>query len=255
MGVYNTMIPKIIMQISIEKPETYLLSMIHDLFHNWEYMHFIDSGDDVFAFFENHPMVEFKDISSIYRSFSNGAHRADLFRYYFLYINGGVYLDSDAMISRDIHGIINNYSFVTIRSYHENDSLIFNGFICTEPKNQIIYKALKSMYNMNKSILDTDYFYICRKMFEIISLSNVKNIMMYRESKPKFYNIAATTYDQDGKKMVCHYRFSKRIPDTAKNITAYVRNARIYSGYLYHVVKNIFIMFGQRLKASNVTSQ
>lgn len=251
MGVCKTMIPKILMQTSIDKPEAYLLNMINDLFYNWEYIHFIDSGEDVFAFFKKHPMEEFKDISSIYRSFSNGAHRADLFRYYFLYIYGGVYLDSDAMISKDIHGIINNYSFVTIRSYHKKDSLIFNGFICTTPNNPIIYEALKSTYSINNAILDTDYFYICRKMFGIISSSNTKNIMIYRESKPKIYHIAATTYDRDRRKMVSHYRFSKRIPDTAKNITAYVRNARIYSGYLYHVVKNIFIMFGQRLKASN----
>ena len=41
-----------------------------------------------------------------------GAHKADLFRYYYLYINGGVYIDSDLMITTNIENIILNYDLV-----------------------------------------------------------------------------------------------------------------------------------------------
>ena len=44
-----------------------------------------------------------------YNSIKLGTHRADLFRYYYLYINGGIFIDSDAMIETDIENIIKDY--------------------------------------------------------------------------------------------------------------------------------------------------
>ena len=45
-----------------------------------------------------------------------GAHRADLFRYYYLYMEGGVFIDSDAMLMKDLNEIVADYEFFTVDS-------------------------------------------------------------------------------------------------------------------------------------------
>ena len=39
----SKIIPKIIMQTAKEKPEQYIINMIHKFTPDWEYIHFIDS--------------------------------------------------------------------------------------------------------------------------------------------------------------------------------------------------------------------
>lgn len=75
-------IPKTIIQTSIEKQPRYVAEMIMSHCTGWEYIHFND--DQIIRFFKENLIEEFSDIIEKYHSFSNGAHRADLFRYYYL---------------------------------------------------------------------------------------------------------------------------------------------------------------------------
>jgi mannosyltransferase OCH1-like enzyme len=94
-------------------------------------------------FLKENPSEEFPALLDVYHSFLHGA---DLFRYYYLYLNGGTYLDSDAVLERNIEEIACGYDFVTIQAYHETDPLMFNGFLIALPKVTIMYEALKKAY-------------------------------------------------------------------------------------------------------------
>jgi mannosyltransferase OCH1-like enzyme len=50
-------------------------------------------------------LKEFPNIAEVFHSFEKGEHKSDLFRYYFLYVKGGVFMDTDAMIEVDIDTI------------------------------------------------------------------------------------------------------------------------------------------------------
>ena len=58
---------------------------------DWTYLHFTD--EDIVLYFREHPLPGFDHIVEKFGSITVGAHKADLFRYYFLYLNGGAYLD------------------------------------------------------------------------------------------------------------------------------------------------------------------
>jgi len=92
--------------------------MIKQKCPDWTYIHFTDN--DIITFFNNNPLDEFSNIIDKFNSIKNGAHKADLFRYYFIYIKGGVFLDSDAMFQTDINNICLNYDFFTVNNISLN---------------------------------------------------------------------------------------------------------------------------------------
>jgi mannosyltransferase OCH1-like enzyme len=103
-------IPKVIFQTSKNKrPYPYIVKMIKNKAPEWEYIHFTDL--EIIRFFVNNPLNEFSNIINKFKSIKNGSHKADLFRYYFLYIKGGVFIDDDAMIQYDMNNISVDYDF------------------------------------------------------------------------------------------------------------------------------------------------
>lgn len=165
-------IPKVLIQTNNIEPPNYYKNMIKNFIPNWEYKFFND--EDIIEFIKNNPIEEFKDALEIFNNIEKGPHKADFFRYYYIYINGGVYLDYDALLNIDLDNVIKNYSFFCVKSLLNNNSM-FNGFIGAEPKNIIIYEALKEFYYMDKNILKIDYFYICKNLYSIID--NYKNLL------------------------------------------------------------------------------
>lgn len=162
-------ISKIIFQTSLFKPPTYMVEMLKIKCEGWEYFHFND--EEILKYLMENPIPEFPDAIKVFNSFEKGQHKSDFFRYYFLYLNGGVYVDSDAMLEKNIESIIENYYFFTVKSALNNNSM-FNGFIGCEKQNTIIYTALKHVYNVDKLVLQNDYFYICKDLYNIIDSYN-----------------------------------------------------------------------------------
>ena len=133
-----TKIPKIIFQTSKNALPQYVIDQINDLSPDWEYRHYTDK--EIIQYFINNPVAEFPNIINKFFSFKIGAHKADLFRYYFLYVQGGVYLDSDAMIYTDLNEIAKEYEFFSVNSYIKGT--IFQGFLGALSHNKIIYEAM-----------------------------------------------------------------------------------------------------------------
>ena len=177
---YTIKIPKVLFQTNKINNDAYVLNMINNkLTPEWEYKFFNDT--DVIQYFIDNPLVEFPNIITKYNSFKRGAHRADLFRYYYLYINGGIFMDSDAMLYINIDNIVKDYNFISVESFR-NPNTIFQGIIGASPKNSIIKKALYDAYNTNSYTLDNYYHHFCKQLYDIIKYNDDGyNIKLYKE--------------------------------------------------------------------------
>jgi hypothetical protein len=178
------MIPKIIIQTSVQKPPQYIIDSILHHLPDYKYYHFTDS--EILDYLNKNIIDEFPNLIEKFKSIKNGAHKADFFRYYFLYLNGGIYIDSDAMIKNNLEDFINDYNFFTVKSCLNNDSL-FNGFIGCSKNNPIIYNALQHIINIDIEELNKNYFIICKYFYNIIKLelnqNNKEKILLLEEKK------------------------------------------------------------------------
>lgn len=209
-------IPKIILQTSKSKLNPYVVGIIAEKCRNWEYIHFTD--DQITTFFRENPLEEFPLIEEKFNKIITGAHKSDLFRYYFLYINGGFHIDSDAKIEENIDTIIKTYDFVSVLSI--NQGTIFQGILGAIPKHPIIYQALKHAYSIDAITLNQDYMTFCKEMYNIIYNRGItyENIKIYKERNDAGKGMAVT-YDTETKddveikrKLFTHYYLFKTIP-------------------------------------------
>ena len=192
-------IPKIFFQTSKVKLDPYVVDLIkRNLNTGWEYFHFVDS--EIIQFFTDNPDPEFPNIIDLFNKIILGQHKADFFRYYFLYKKGGVFIDSDVMIYQNIDTIINNNSFFTVLSNAicDGQKTIFQGIIGCYPKHPFIYKALKNFYNMDLSLLDIrykwqNYLRITKDFYNIINTNESQSsYTLYNETfipEHRYFNI------------------------------------------------------------------
>jgi hypothetical protein len=226
-------IPKIIFQTSKHRPKTYLVNMIKNQCKGWIYLHFTD--EDIIKFFKNNFLDEFPNIIEKFNSIKNGAHKADLFRYYFIYIKGGVFLDSDAMIQTNIDNIVKDYDFMTVESTHYCPSCIFQGFLASKPKNNIIYEALKDAYNIDINILNNDYLLLCKNLFIILKQKWEYRIKIYKEIYGSD-RVAITIDDKNGFLILAHYFASKVVPPEYFNVNHIIdqKNKKTFKKLTYY---------------------
>lgn len=209
-------IPKVIIQTSRnDNQKTYIVDMIKALSKGWEYKHFSDK--EVIQFFQQNPLTEFPDVIQKFFSFSYGEHRADLFRYYYLYVKGGVYFDTDAMIECNIDEITKDYEYFSVNSSYFPNS-IFQGFIGAIPQHPIIYEGLKDIYNITDSYLiakPENFHDICRNMFRFVcEYPNKENIKLYQEVYGNSEVAAVIDLKENNKLVLKHYHIKKIIPTT-----------------------------------------
>ena len=248
-------IPKILFQTNKTCPDAYVLDMImYRLNPDWKYEFYNDN--DVIQFFIDNPITDLPDIIQKYNSIIKGAHKADLFRYYYLYINGGFFMDSDAMLYIDIDTIVKNYNFVSVNSSN-HPGLIFQGILGASPKNEIIKKALYEAYNTDPNILESNYHYFCKQLYDIIKENDFGyNIKLYEERRMKINN-----YDDILDKetvLFKHYWKNKVIPPMnttqytdeftkiyntnywikGSGSGSYIENTIIYNKYISDFIKN-----------------
>ena len=206
-------IPKIFFQTSKKPLENKISRMIkRKLNKDWKYLHFTD--DQIIDFFKENPIWEFPEIINKFNSLKLGEHKADIFRYYFLYLKGGVFMDSDAMIYEDIENIVQDYEFFSVKSNIVRDS-IFQGVIGSVPKNVFIYKAIKYFYNLDLSILDGDmrnFHLLCKNLYDIIHNTEDEKIkyILYEEIP----DYSGDRIENDNKNILFrHYWRTKKIPN------------------------------------------
>ena len=204
-------IPKIILQTSRKKFQNmYIVKMLSLKAKGWDYIHF--NNEQIIMFFENNKLNEFPDIINKFNAIKNGAHKADLFRYYFLYINGGVFIDDDAMLEYDLNLICKDYEFFSVNSSY-CPGCIFQGLIGATPKNEIIYEALVDAYNIDINKLNNDYLLICRNLYNILNSKKWQmNIKIYDEVYGNKITALMVDKQQNNRIILSHYFVNKVIP-------------------------------------------
>jgi hypothetical protein len=216
-------IPRTIVQTSRKKPEQYIVDMIKEKSPGWEYNHFVD--DEIIEFFADHPLPEFPNVISKFFTFNYGEHRADLFRYYYLYVKGGVYIDMDAMLEENIESIVGDSTFFTVNSSYFPGT-VFQGFLGATPKNPLIYKALLDLYTISTADLVREFHILCKNLCMFIkneknekneknANDGIKNGTITQKIKllQEVYGNEEQAFVQDGERLVLiHYHIRKIIP-------------------------------------------
>lgn len=175
-------IPHVLFQTNRTPLDPYALNMIKEkLGHDWRYEFYNDN--DVLTFFHNNPCEEFPNIVEKYNALERGAHRADLFRYYYIYMKGGFFMDSDAMIYEDINNVIGTYDFVSVNSSC-HPGTIFQGILGASPRNEIMKSALRAAYNTSPEVLTKYYHYWCKQLYDILTEDKHNySIKLYKERR------------------------------------------------------------------------
>lgn len=216
-------IPKLIFQTSRSK-DPVLIQHYQLKYPEYKYVFFDDN--DAIKYFDNHQLPQFSNISSKFLNL-RGAHRADLLRYFWLYINGGIYMDTDIELIEDPCVILGDNSYVGVIT---NPNAAFNGFIACRPYHPIIFKALNHIYNTNEKSIPS-YGYFCQHLSKIMNESNDAQCVLYEKFMPRQQT---HIIDKNNKLYMIHYYRGK---DRAKKNL--VRNSdTAFENILNDVFKN-----------------
>ena len=151
--------PRIIMQTYWDK--SLIPQKVYDGIKKYcpKYKHIVYDDKDCIQFLQKNYGEEIVDK---FNSMKNGAHKADLFRYCWLYKMGGVYLDIKIVLIKNIDEIFKDKTkLYTVLSSITNENKflsnitntgsVFQGIISTPPNNPI-FKTL-----INKIIITSNY--------------------------------------------------------------------------------------------------
>ena len=201
------------MQKTREKQEDYVIELFKkQLPEGWVYINYCNGEEE--QYFKDNPLEEFPNIFNQWNKMPTAAHQADLFRYYFLYINGGVVLDGDAMVYDNIENIVQDFSFFSVLSIMSKT--LCNGIMGCSSKNPIIYSCLKNTYEINDiSIFQGNYHLLCSYLYDTV-MNNTYDfkIKLFKEINCNGY---AKTLNDDDNTIVIHYYKYKIIPKNINN--------------------------------------
>jgi hypothetical protein len=219
------MIPKIFFQTSKKPPTKYLSYLIKNkLEEDWKYLHFDDL--QMIEFIKMHPIDGIENITDKLNKLS-GPHIADIFRYYYIYLCGGFFMDSDAMIYENIEKIIDDFDFVTVNSSCHPGS-IFQGIIGANSGNLIIKKALFKACETDLESIKSDYHIFCKQLFDIVQSSEKYKIRLLNEHRPNSKGDLIT--DEENNIYFIHYWKRKNIKFNLQEYISFVK---------YHLYKKI----------------
>jgi len=142
---YN--IPKVIIQTydeAIYKNDVHYNNVISLIELNPEYEYkFFDNNDCLNFISKNYD----KEIFHLYNSIKTYKKKSELFRYCYLYLNGGCYINSNINIIQPIHKIINNNDSFAISD--ENN----NRIIMITPNNKLLYELINN-FNIEENNIE-----------------------------------------------------------------------------------------------------
>jgi hypothetical protein len=195
------MINKIIQYSQYKQPK-YVIKLIESKARDWEYSNFNDY--DIIEFIKNNPIEYFNNSIELFNKIELNEHKIDFFKYYYLYLNGGLFINSKIKLEKNLNEIIKGYSFICVESLLNNSSF-FSGFVYCEPKNVIIYECLKYIYNFYNNKNDTsDLYAFSKKLYEIYKSTKVpNNYKVYSERM--FESQYSYTFDDNNDKLFSHH--------------------------------------------------
>jgi mannosyltransferase OCH1-like enzyme len=197
--VKNESIPKILIQTYKNKNKVpqKVFDNIKKFASDYEYRFFEDK--DCINFIKNNFS---NDVLEGYQRLQNGAHKADLFRYCYLYINGGVYIDIKTELMKPLNEIFNKNYVYSVLSKVKNT--IYQGIIATPPKKELFKKLIDHCVETSKEKID--YYQIFTNHFYKTIQEDLKKIKNPTEglNKGENYNYFLLSENCDYKQNECH---------------------------------------------------
>jgi mannosyltransferase OCH1-like enzyme len=150
-----------------------------------DYKHIIFDDKDCINFLEKYYS---KEIVNRFNTLKKGAHKADLFRYCYLYINGGLYLDIKTILIKPVSEIFTNKNFIySVISASDNKS-IYQGIIYTPPHQEIFKVLIYKLVNTSNLKLHLDYLAVTKQFYQSIeSEGNNSEKIKVGLNKNKYY--------------------------------------------------------------------
>jgi mannosyltransferase OCH1-like enzyme len=178
-------IPKYVVQTAKEPMPEYVTKQLQQYIKGWEYKFFLDA--DILKFFDEHPHPDYPNLKDKFHSLAFGEHKADFFRYYFLLMKGGVYIDHDLMLYDNLDAIVGDKEFVSVSSANHGGS-VFNGFLACTEKHPIVKDAVDHIY---KTDIGNDYAAIIKKLATIVEAHKGPGVKLLKEipNKTSLYQI------------------------------------------------------------------
>jgi FkbM family methyltransferase len=250
------MIPKTILQTSKDPYPEYVQDMWETrVDDSWNIQWFDD--DAIIKFFKDNPLPEFPNIIDVFHSFQDGGHKADLFRYYYLYLNGGFFIDSDMMthvhmneIYSDEHDHILVLADIEVNRTHHpellsNSPIIFNGLMGCVAKSSIVYEALKNAYNVKLRLLQKQRLYFVYTLYVITEkLKHNYNILFFTEETDQNFARYSYTLNNKGHKIATHFYGNNKIIPNSVPLTEIVSgnfNNREFPFVVHHTLGDKFV--------------
>jgi glycosyltransferase involved in cell wall biosynthesis/SAM-dependent methyltransferase len=201
-----TGIPRVIFQTAKTSQPDYVVRMIQEVCPNYAYKFFSD--EDILRFFNENPLPEFPNIIECFSKLENGAHKADLFRYYYLYVNGGVFMDSDLMVNTSFENIRRDYDMFTSESCMPGS--IFQGILGCTSGNKLMLEAIRNIYTADPGDLAKFHHWTTFDLYKIMKKPHSYKVKYYQEVD--HYETVDSVDPDTGKAIFTHYHRNKVIP-------------------------------------------
>lgn len=214
----NQKIPKVIIQTSNYNSDVNIyhynsiVSLI-ELNPEYEYKLFTDQECREFIInnCKNNIFDSIKDnIEKTYDLLVSGKIKADFFKYFYLYINGGCYINCKMIMKKPLNTIIKPDDEIILCNDENNDSIYYGGIIFSCKENKYLLKCIKNiiLHTLNFNKGDSPYFltinelsYNTFKNINKILIKNDKNIYFYNEHNKSeetiLFNIKYKNYNND----------------------------------------------------------
>ena len=186
-------IPKVIISTYYDKnkiPQK-VFKNIKKYAYDYQYIVFDDS--QIITFLKKYYP---SNVLNTFHELDKGAHKADLFRYCYLYIYGGIYLDIKTELIEPIQKTFDKpyTNFYTVLSLHK--PTIYQGIIASAPKNPIFLQLIDHIVNVKKPV--KRYF-----EFTVDFYKKLRNYYNFYEFNNQFYldeNNSQNQYQLQSKK-------------------------------------------------------
>jgi hypothetical protein len=166
-------IPKVIYQTYFETPPLRIQDELKHHSPGFKYEFYDDKA--AARFLETHYI---QDVVQRFWQLS-GAHRADLFRYCILYINGGYYFDVKTKFRQDLTKVFNKEArFYTVISIVPRS--MYQGIIATTPGNPLLRKAIAYCLEVDLKRVKENYQLFTYTLYEYIQEAYSKELAVGR---------------------------------------------------------------------------
>lgn len=211
------MIPRQIMQTSPKKlPRSIVRRTMRAVGNGFCYRHFDDAA--IVKFFSDYPLPGVEGVTERFLSLNSGEHKADLFRYYYLYLCGGVYFDTDVLLVASLRQYVTEKDFVSVSAGNVGGAL-FQGFLAASPGHPVLLRAVLDVCETSDQLLASDHHILCKNLKRFLdeyleSSSDARKSTLLLSEVPHNRN-TAKSLDEKGETVLYHFwkrRYPPRFP-------------------------------------------